>query len=774
MIIVDVNPDDVSHASSSQHLDSWRVVAYMPRVVHAFLAAATDVGVYVLAAHTFSSEEVGFAAVVSYWLSWFAFFSAVRPFTNSLEAALSTVGYAAWVSSGVNGDAASPYSRGLVVAAGALAGLAVAARPSAALQWAAVALLELAVAHPPRVMRAMRVLRRAAAYAVLPAVLSLAVGAIADRALYGEWTFPALAFFRFNAPGAGSGASLYGVYHTLWYMTSGLPAVLAVQAPLVLVGLVAAWQCPQSAALRPAGVATAVIAALSMVPHKEHRFLLPVAPLFALYAGLGIVSVSKWAEKRTTGVRGLVTSDAEARWGLISFNTAAGTNPAANDCVVRAPSPVRQPSRSRNRAASRSSIVRHMSDAPMKVTRAHSGKEVRRCIVPSGRPRKRAAVKSIPTAKSVSKDGDALPSWLRRYAVTLMYTVLVATNAGVAGYINFVHQSGPVAVAEKLATIAANAVTRSATVINTEGRATGATSAVALAQQSLMSVHFWMPCHSTPYYATIHAPIAMLQFDCAPHADARRREIAHYRYAGNTSDDERLVESIAWPVISESEAWRVAPELLLRALYGPQPEPPLVCAYRAVQHTSSNVTPVLVRATASLHALWDLLREGFDIIFDDDTVTAENVDHAEELGEVVPWSTPLVHLHPSLWHSLSGSIAHANEMTHATTATGFLAAFGADRRRALTSRTDHHPVVAVAAKHVAEYRDLPTHVVVFDSDAERPQVASYLVTHQYALIHSYFYTHVPADAHARRETREPSRVLLYEHPCWTALARSAD
>ena len=132
-----------------------------------------------------------------------------------------------------------------------------------------------------------------------PAVAVLVTVGIVDCAFYGRVTVPAWNFVRFNAAGAGGGSALFGVNAWHYYMTEGLPPLLTVAiVPLVLAAREALGAPFASDAVTGVArtsrrgrvstdlllhVALAYVAAHSLIPHKEHRFMLPVVPLVLPY-----------------------------------------------------------------------------------------------------------------------------------------------------------------------------------------------------------------------------------------------------------------------------------------------------------------------------------------------------------------------------------------------------------------------------------------------------------------------------------------------------------
>ena len=137
----------------------------------------------------------------------------------------------------------------------------------------------------------------AALVALLPPLI------LADKLAYGRWTVSLLNFLAYNVRGGGESA-LYGVEPPSFYgnallLGCGLAAPLALGAPFL------AWaagtrggqaRSPASPPLRGAravivgaGLPAALwVGAISLLPHKEDRFLYPVLPALHAAAGLGL------------------------------------------------------------------------------------------------------------------------------------------------------------------------------------------------------------------------------------------------------------------------------------------------------------------------------------------------------------------------------------------------------------------------------------------------------------------------------------------------------
>ncbi|KAF2998184.1 glycosylphosphatidylinositol anchor biosynthesis [Curvularia kusanoi] len=129
--------------------------------------------------------------------------------------------------------------------------------------------------------------------AVLCGSLVLGCSVLSDRAYYGIWTLPPLRFLYFNI--AQSLAVFYGRNRPDYYFTEGLPLLLTTALPFAAVGL---WQSlrrnPSSSSTenKPAiqhGILSCLAwtsltmtTVLSLISHKEVRFLYPILPFLHL------------------------------------------------------------------------------------------------------------------------------------------------------------------------------------------------------------------------------------------------------------------------------------------------------------------------------------------------------------------------------------------------------------------------------------------------------------------------------------------------------------
>lgn len=137
------------------------------------------------------------------------------------------------------------------------------------------------------------------------AVLLLSAGS--DYLFYGEWTFPAYHWLHFNL--AQDLAVFYGRNAWHYYLSQGLPLLLTTYTPFALIAL---YKASTSSGI-PFILATAIlttIASLSLISHKEVRFIFPLLPLLHLLAA---PTVSTFFNTATTTTR-ITHSGARKVW----------------------------------------------------------------------------------------------------------------------------------------------------------------------------------------------------------------------------------------------------------------------------------------------------------------------------------------------------------------------------------------------------------------------------------------------------------------------------
>ncbi|KAL1612548.1 glycosylphosphatidylinositol anchor biosynthesis [Paraconiothyrium brasiliense] len=118
---------------------------------------------------------------------------------------------------------------------------------------------------------------------------------LSDRFYYHTWTFPPLRFLHFNI--VQSLAIFYGTNRPDYYLTEGLPLLLTTALPFAIVGL---WHGLSTNTFKRSGdprdieaqvllarlawISLIVTTSLSLIAHKEVRFLYPILPFLHILA----------------------------------------------------------------------------------------------------------------------------------------------------------------------------------------------------------------------------------------------------------------------------------------------------------------------------------------------------------------------------------------------------------------------------------------------------------------------------------------------------------
>ncbi|KAI8964121.1 glycosyltransferase family 22 protein [Daldinia sp. FL1419] len=288
----------------------WLLAA--PKVLQTGFAALSDWYSWRLAERLYgrgsaAAWSVMLMALVNPW-QWY---TSTRTFSNCFETTLTAMAlyYWPWQLLGTedDGNVESKYSSiPLLETWGqlnnlrlslVLAAFAVLLRPTNALIWVAIGTLTLTRAtlsgKSPLTLRNILILYREV---VLCGSFVLGLSLVADRLYYGEWTFPPLTFLHFNV--AQDLASFYGKNDWHYYLSQGIPLLGTTIAPFILQGLYKSldsensnWPVTTSNALKALSfVVFANISALSLVSHKEVRFITPLLPAFHILAAPYITS----------------------------------------------------------------------------------------------------------------------------------------------------------------------------------------------------------------------------------------------------------------------------------------------------------------------------------------------------------------------------------------------------------------------------------------------------------------------------------------------------
>lgn len=128
-------------------------------------------------------------------------------------------------------------------------------------------------------------------------LLVLAVSAVSDRLYFGFWTFPPYQWLKFNV--SLDLAVFYGRNDWHYFFSQGLPLLLTTYLPFALLGL---WRSTTKKGL-PFLLATTIftnLATLSLISHKEVRFIYPLLPILHILAAPSIASYFTTTTTTTT------------------------------------------------------------------------------------------------------------------------------------------------------------------------------------------------------------------------------------------------------------------------------------------------------------------------------------------------------------------------------------------------------------------------------------------------------------------------------------------
>lgn len=116
-----------------------------------------------------------------------------------------------------------------------------------------------------------------------------------DRQYFGEWKFPPFAWLHFNL--SKDLAKFYGENDLHYYLSQGIPLLCTTITPFVLQGIVRSLDAESSYSVTTANalktltfVVLTTISTLSLVSHKEIRFIQPLLPALHILAAPHITS----------------------------------------------------------------------------------------------------------------------------------------------------------------------------------------------------------------------------------------------------------------------------------------------------------------------------------------------------------------------------------------------------------------------------------------------------------------------------------------------------
>ncbi|KAJ5681958.1 uncharacterized protein N7477_001898 [Penicillium maclennaniae] len=276
-----------------------------PKTAQAVVSAIGDFYTWKLASRVYGTDSRGaWTALIVTVLSPWQFFCSTRTLSNCLETTLTIVALHLWPwkwSAGAVSDdklsksatersrAEDPKLLWSLRQCLCLAAFACILRPTNILIWATLA----SVAWLRIFWLQRKVLVREV---LLCGSVVLAAAAVSDRLFYGFWTFPPLRFLYFNI--AQSLAVFYGRNRWDYYVTEGYPLLLTTALPFALIGLyrtlkIRAFspvdQVQTTIRVQLATVCVVMPFLLSLIAHKEVRFIYPLLPSLHILAAPPLV-----------------------------------------------------------------------------------------------------------------------------------------------------------------------------------------------------------------------------------------------------------------------------------------------------------------------------------------------------------------------------------------------------------------------------------------------------------------------------------------------------
>ncbi|TVY34375.1 GPI mannosyltransferase, partial [Lachnellula occidentalis] len=279
------------------------VLAVLPNIVQAYFAAVGDYYTWQLSEKIYGrGNNASWASLLMTIFSPWQWFCSTRTFSNCLETTMTITALNFWPwkfssdsvlddPTGVKERAVAPAKTSIFEEPGSvkglitsllLAGTACILRPTNAFIWFSIVMATISRFFSDSRLKAsdyLVLIRQA----VFCGSIILVVSGISDRLYFGEWTFPPYQFLNFNVN--QDLAVFYGrnVWH--YYLSQGLPLLLTTYLPFALIGL---WDSASLPASNIRFLLTTTIlvtiGTLSLIAHKEVRFIYPLLPLLHILA----------------------------------------------------------------------------------------------------------------------------------------------------------------------------------------------------------------------------------------------------------------------------------------------------------------------------------------------------------------------------------------------------------------------------------------------------------------------------------------------------------
>ncbi|KAI1426000.1 Alg9-like mannosyltransferase family-domain-containing protein [Xylaria sp. FL1777] len=286
----------------------WLLMA--PKVLQTAFAALGDWYTWRLAEKLYGpSSAAAWAVLLIELLNPWQWYTATRTFSNCFEATLTAMAlyYWPWELLGIDNKEKSESQESPILLdtrskvnslrlSLLLAAFAVLLRPTNIFIWIAICTLILTrftlSGKSPLDQRILFILFREA---FICGSMALSVSLACDRQYFGEWKFPPFAWLHFNV--TKDLAKFYGQNDWHYYLSQGIPLLCTTITPFVLQGLVKSLDAESSYSVTTSNtlktltfVILTTISTLSLVSHKEVRFIQPLLPALHILAAPYVVS----------------------------------------------------------------------------------------------------------------------------------------------------------------------------------------------------------------------------------------------------------------------------------------------------------------------------------------------------------------------------------------------------------------------------------------------------------------------------------------------------
>ncbi|GAP89235.1 putative GPI mannosyltransferase 3 [Rosellinia necatrix] len=286
----------------------WLLMA--PKVLQTGFATLSDWYTWRLAEKLYGpGSAAAWSVLLIALLNPWQWYTATRAFSNCLETTLTAMALYYWpwellgTGTGTEGESrdssvlfntqrqVNSFRMSLLLAA-----IAVLLRPTNILIWIAVCTLAFTRftlgGQSPLDRRVLVILLREV-FLCGSAVLGASL--VCDRQYFGEWKFPPFAWLHFNV--AKDLAKFYGQNDWHYYLSQGIPLLCTTVAPFVLQGFARSLDAESSYPVVTSNTLKALtfvvittISALSLISHKEIRFIQPLLPALHILAAPHVVS----------------------------------------------------------------------------------------------------------------------------------------------------------------------------------------------------------------------------------------------------------------------------------------------------------------------------------------------------------------------------------------------------------------------------------------------------------------------------------------------------